>query len=176
MLIAAAVVGLPERLHACDLHDLIGLDGHGDAVVEQGVGHVVLAQDCRQMSASRWRVTSCTTSCSCPCWSQGPWWASYSRGGAWRGPRSPGSRWPPGVHFARWFCPANRSHIRNMLTLVGVWTALTRSSFAFELFSCSRSTVSDAYMVRDPSLASEDLVSLLFGTWARKKKKHRVCF
>ena len=53
MLIAAAVVGLPERLHACDLHGLIGLDGHGDAVVEQGVGHVVLAQDCRQMSASR---------------------------------------------------------------------------------------------------------------------------
>ena len=120
MLIAAAVVGLPERLHACDLHGLIGLDGHGDAVVEQGVGHVVLAQDCRQMSASRWRVTSCTASCSCPSWSRGSCWASRLRGGAWRSPRSPGSGRPSGVHIARRFGPANRSHIRNILTLVGV--------------------------------------------------------
>ena len=46
MLIAAVVVGLPERLHAGDLHGLIGHAGHGDAVVGHGGGHVILAQDC----------------------------------------------------------------------------------------------------------------------------------
>ena len=120
MLIAAAVVGLPVRLHARVLHGHIVLDGHDDAVVEHDVGHVVLVQDCRQMSASRWRVTSCTASCSCPSWSRGSCWASRLRGGLWRSPRSPGSGRPSGVHFARRFGPANRSHIRNILTLVGV--------------------------------------------------------
>ena len=161
--------GLPVRLHARVLHGHVVIDGHDDSVVEHGVVHGVLVHDCRQVSASRWRGTSCTSACSCPSWSRSSWWAWRLRGGAWRSSWRPGSGWPSGVHLARKFGPANRSYVRDILTLVGVWTALTRASCACELFSWSKSTVSNAYLDWDPSLAAEDVVSLVLGVRTRTK-------
>ena len=58
-------------------------------------------------------------------------------GEAWRGSWSPGSGLPSGVRLARKFGPAKRSYVRNIFTLVGVWTALKRASCACELSSWS---------------------------------------